>query len=224
MLRLLLVIFVFAVLVIQSEANATVKNIKVGIGLSDIKYEVTAEEEKKADLLDKLYYTDEPVDQVIDRFMKQYYNPKEHEFLIKTCIEVVKDDCTYQNRVICARLLGKFKAKTGIQALADNILIGPFDIGNPSFEKAKSTKIGKEKFPAAYALIQIGKPSTSVLLEKLVSLNGEEEEDDVYRLVCLNTIKMIEGDKKAKSLITGMLEKEKDPLKKQNLERVSKLF
>jgi hypothetical protein len=210
--------------ILVATAEASVKNIKIIDSSGGSTLKSSPEDEKKYDLLDKLYYTDEPVDRVIDRFMKQYYNPREHNFLIKTCVEVVKEDCTYQNRVICARLLGKFKAKEGIQALADNILIGPFDMGNPSFEKAKSTKIDKENFPSAYALIQIGKSSTSVLLEKLASIDGEEEEDNTYRIVCLKTLKKIEGDKKAKTLIDNVIKKERNPQRKQNLERASKSF
>ncbi|MFA5339958.1 MAG: hypothetical protein WC317_07430 [Candidatus Omnitrophota bacterium] len=201
------------------------KNIKVGVGIGESTRAISLEDEKKSDLLEKLYYTDEPVDQVIDKFMKQYYNHREHDFLIKICVEEVKERSSYQNSVICARLLGKFKAKEGIQALVDNILIGPFDIGiNPALEKVESIKINKDDFPAAYALMQIGKSSTNALREKIASLNGEEEEDDVYRLICLNTIKKIEGDKKAKILINNMIEKEKNLQRKQNLEKALKLF
>lgn len=217
--------FFFIWILSVNECRSEVKEIKLGYGVGASALEPTPEEEAKYEFLDKFFtYAEENPGPVIDEFLKEC-EPKDYNFIITTCKNILSnEDEDYQNKFLCARILGRLGTKEAVQVLIDNIrfnwLYDDYDYEYEiTLELVMPLEIKKKDFPCAYSLYEIDKPSEEALLEKIATTD-----DDIIRLICLKTITKIKGKKEVRTIIEKALKKETDFIKKLNLKKALKLF
>lgn len=219
--------FLFIWMLSTNECISEVKEIKGGHWIdTEIKVsEPTPEEEAKYEFLDKFFtYAEENPGPIINEFLKEY-EPKDYNFIVTTCKDIISNENEdYQNKFLCARILGRLANKDAVQVLIDNIpfswFYDDYDYEyEVTLELVMPLEIKKKDFPCAYSLYEIGNPSEEALLEKIATTD-----DDVIRLICLKTITKIKGKKKVRTIIEKALKKETDSIKKSNLKKALELY
>ena len=97
-------------------------------------------------------------------------------------------------RFSAIHILRRLRSKKAINALVVSIMLKPRYV---TPQEAQQPDLG-DIYPAAYALVQIGRPSVDACLRALKKAKGQEGKNLVW------VIKQIEGEDAAQRLITGL--------------------
>lgn len=148
------------------------------------------------------------------RFKKATAEEKENIRKMSKLVDILKGkDTSNELKQKAAFKLGKLGIAGAMYVLADNIAMkGPGPFGEKLI-------ISYETYPAAAALIDIGKPAGEAVLSRLA-----KEEDDNIRLLCLEVLEKIDGSDSTKKLLKRIARVERDSKRKTNYIKAIELF